>query len=245
MSPVHTRGGRAPSGGRHPPSQSRRSHDGRGRGPGRGRESGGRGRESGGRGRQTRAGREVGAINLGGSQPQPQQQQQQQQQQPDRSVEGILSMALDLVGFGPTRQVTSMDLKLRRFRSHFGVGPETVKEMFEKLNEEHRGFDVDLKGLLMALNWLKLYDPEEVLAARWGISEKNLRVKIRTYVEMIASLEDEMIEFGPFGEEIFIATVDGTHCPVFEPRVDPSSKWYSHKFHGAGLSYELAIATRR
>jgi len=37
-------------------------------------------------------------------------------------------------------------------------------------------------------------------------------------------------------------TVDGVHCPIEEPRQEPSAKWHSHKFHGAGLAYELGIS---
>jgi DDE superfamily endonuclease len=42
-------------------------------------------------------------------------------------------------------------------------------------------------------------------------------------------------------EAILFATIDGTHCKIFEPRKDPGSKWYSHKFNGPGLTYELVI----
>jgi hypothetical protein len=35
-------------------------------------------------------------------------------------------------------------------------------------------------------------------------------------------------------------SVDGMDCPIREPS-DFSSRWYSHKFRGAGLRYELAI----
>jgi len=35
-------------------------------------------------------------------------------------------------------------------------------------------------------------------------------------------------------------TVDGTDCPIVEPT--PFSKiWYSHKFHGPGVRYEVAV----
>ena len=37
-------------------------------------------------------------------------------------------------------------------------------------------------------------------------------------------------------------TVDGTHCRISEPRQQPSSKWYSHKFNGPGLVYEIGLA---
>jgi hypothetical protein len=51
------------------------------------------------------------------------------------------------------------------------------------------------------------------------------------------------IKFGPFPSgKVFILTVDGTHFRIKEPRSDPSSKWYSHKFNSPGLAYELAIS---
>ena len=41
---------------------------------------------------------------------------------------------------------------------------------------------------------------------------------------------------------IFILTVDGVHFRTHESRMKPSSKKYSHKFSGPGLSYEIGIA---
>jgi hypothetical protein len=46
------------------------------------------------------------------------------------------------------------------------------------------------------------------------------------------------------GSEIVIVSVDGVHCTISEPRQIPSSKWYSHKTHGPGLAYEIAIAVQ-
>ena len=43
-------------------------------------------------------------------------------------------------------------------------------------------------------------------------------------------------------QEIFVITVDGIDCSIFEPRRIPSTEWFSHKYNGPGLSYELAIA---
>lgn len=45
--------------------------------------------------------------------------------------------------------------------------------------------------------------------------------------------------------EVFIATVDGTHCPIQEPRKQPSSTWYSPKINGPAAAYEVAISTQR
>ena len=42
--------------------------------------------------------------------------------------------------------------------------------------------------------------------------------------------------------EVLILSVDGVHCRIYEPRVDPSTGWYSKKFNKAGLTYELGIA---
>jgi DDE superfamily endonuclease len=43
----------------------------------------------------------------------------------------------------------------------------------------------------------------------------------------------------------FIATVDGIHCRINEPRhpvYSKNPKFYSHKFHEAALNYELAVS---
>ena len=42
-------------------------------------------------------------------------------------------------------------------------------------------------------------------------------------------------------ETIFIGTVDGVHFRVEEPRTEPDAIWYSHKFEGPGVGYELAL----
>ena len=52
-------------------------------------------------------------------------------------------------------------------------------------------------------------------------------------------------EFDENTEEIYIATVDGTHCRIYEPRTDPGSKWHSKKHNKAGLSCEVAIAIHK
>jgi DDE superfamily endonuclease len=40
---------------------------------------------------------------------------------------------------------------------------------------------------------------------------------------------------------VYLISVDGTHCRINEPRHIPSSGWYSHKSHSAGLNYEIAV----
>jgi DDE superfamily endonuclease len=43
-------------------------------------------------------------------------------------------------------------------------------------------------------------------------------------------------------DEIFIITVDGIDCRINEPRKIPSTEWYSQKFNGPSVTYEIAIA---
>ena len=43
-------------------------------------------------------------------------------------------------------------------------------------------------------------------------------------------------------DDAFIITVDGTHCHINEPRMQPSAQLYSNKYNKAGLAYKLAIA---
>ena len=40
---------------------------------------------------------------------------------------------------------------------------------------------------------------------------------------------------------IFIPSIDGTHCSIKEPRLEPSRLWYSHKLNKPGVAYEIAI----
>jgi DDE superfamily endonuclease len=41
-----------------------------------------------------------------------------------------------------------------------------------------------------------------------------------------------------------LASVDGVHCSIEEPRKDPSSKWYSHKTNGPALTYQVVLSLR-
>jgi DDE superfamily endonuclease len=42
-----------------------------------------------------------------------------------------------------------------------------------------------------------------------------------------------------------IMSVDGTHCPIFEPQhptMSMNPEYYSHKFHRAGVNYEIGVS---
>jgi len=74
------------------------------------------------------------------------------------------------------------------------------------------------------------------------------------FVEKIYNLHHEVIMWptswaNPDGdsndEPIFIITVDGVHCQIEEPTLesfDENRKYYSHKFNGPALDYEIAMS---
>ena len=197
----------------------------------------GRGRRDAGRGRGRRdAGREAARTAAAPRAPPPPPPQTSSEVLTEAN---ILKDGLAFVGFPGDRQNCRLSLKRDRFRAHYGVSPKSVQAVLKDLKDI--GHEFPLKQFLMTLCWLRLYDTEHVMAGRWGLSEETIRNEVKVCISGIVSLKDQKIRWvEPAGTNI--ASVDGTHCRIFEPRRDPSSKWYSHKFHGPGLSYELAIS---
>jgi hypothetical protein len=158
--------------------------------------------------------------------------------------DSILAIALGFVGFPPTRQKKGKELKLRRFRAFFGVGPKALAELSNDLATSMTNFDIT--ALFLAVNFLSGYDNEHILAGRWGFGEDKIRKSCRSYVKLIQHLKEKKVTWGGFDDgEIFIVSVDGVHCRIQEPRTDPGKKWYDHKSNSAGVAYELAISIRR
>ena len=103
--------------------------------------------------------------------------------------------------------------------------------------------------LLLAFRYLHKYDTQIDLGQFFKISSHVTITKhCKNYVGLIASLlitkmlsweeadEDDMIHF---------MSVDGTHCPIEEPRPF-STIWSSHKLGGdAGVNYEFGLSISR
>jgi hypothetical protein len=156
---------------------------------------------------------------------------------PSMGEAAVMSLGLDLAGF--VGRHSTPKTNNRRFRAHYGIGAAAVAATYMDLKVE----GVQCNRLLMALNFLKLYDSEHVLSGRWKIDEKLLRESIRQTVQQIQDLKNKKIIWGEWGdEEIFVVSVDGVHCRIREVRKNPSTKWFDHKSHGAGLAYEIGIA---
>ena len=152
------------------------------------------------------------------------------------TTQSVMSYGLQIVGFGMKRQDVAKELQMKRFRSHFGVGPKAIIAILRDAK------DVNIENLLMTLCWLKLYETEHVMAGRWGHCEEFCRKTVKDVASRIQRLKSKKIKFGPFDEkQQYVGTIDCVHCETFEFRTEPHSKWYSHKSNGAGVTYEVVI----
>jgi hypothetical protein len=140
------------------------------------------------------------------------------------------------------------------FKEYFGCTPLIAAKLWEdlqrtsipeaKLDPDH----LEPKHFLMALHHLQKYPTDKERVGPWNINRDEGRELVWYYLEKIQALKGEVIVW-PDDEEwsndIWIVTVDGTHCWIEEPQHPDWSqdkKWYSHKYNKAGVNYELAIA---
>lgn len=117
--------------------------------------------------------------------------------------------------------------------------------MHSLMTAEEAGKAKSFRCFMAALQFLKCYPEEDVRSALFDMDKNTLRDFSWHYVEMIASLKQFKIVWPNHWDETFIITVDGTHCPVNEPRdpnVRKNPKHFSHKFKLPGVNYEIALA---
>ena len=160
-------------------------------------------------------------------------------------IQTLRTIGLDFCGFKGRQNVrerTNND----RFSSGYGVSANTLHAVFQDVQKNHP--KLTAKYFLMGVDSLKRYDVEHNMAGKWKVCEDTFRTHWKKTVRMIAELRGEKIKFDPADfpeDQIFLMTVDGVHFRIREPRRDPGSKWYSHKFHGAGVMYLVAVDIRR
>ncbi len=93
-----------------------------------------------------------------------------------------------------------------------------------------------IKHLLMTLCWLKLYKTEHFMSGRWGYGEEVCSDTVKQIASRLQHLKSKKIQFGPFdSKRTYLGTVNCVHCETNEFRMDPNSKWYSHKHNGASV----------
>ena len=80
------------------------------------------------------------------------------------------------------------------------------------------------------------------MSGRWGFGEEFCRDTVKHIALRLQHLKGKKIQFAPFdSKRIYLGTVDCVHCETNEFRMDPNSKWYSHKHNDAGVSYEVVV----
>ena len=116
--------------------------------------------------------------------------------------------------------------------------------------------DINVDYYLMAINFLKCYQREEVRAGNFGFAERTVRKWTWFYAKKIQALKVQKIIWPEHWNEghpdlhgsdtpIFLITVDGVHCGVgepFHPLFSKNPAYYSHKNNQAGLGYELGVS---
>ena len=168
------------------------------------------------------------------------------------TADDFLYLGLRMVGWNLNKlaQATNQT-KLNKWKVDFVPSPDVCSKLYNDvrqhiLNSQNPESNTPtVSDIIMSIYWLSNYPILPVLARIWKLSEKTCRNRLKNTISLIQALKQEKIKWiwnENQTDEIFILTVDGTHCPIKEPRKDPSSQWFSHKFNGPALAYEVAIS---
>ena len=136
-------------------------------------------------------------------------------------------------------------INARSFKANFGASKFIAGIAFHyasKEAEKQTSF-LSLEEHLLCLYWLKNYTREENCASWFRVSEKTFRYKYKTGLRFLSIVNvinfNKRLTDNNFGY-VCKVSIDGTDCPICEPSPF-SPRWYSHKFHKAGLRYEVGI----
>jgi hypothetical protein len=165
------------------------------------------------------------------------------------SVRQVLDRGLEARRISKGRKQTSRQVTI--FKKHFGSHPYQVARVWRdlvqtdipeaKINPKKESLD----HLFIALHFLRCYNDEEQNAKTFNCDVQTARKWQWIFVKKLSALKQLKI-FWPdnwYGA-VFIISVDGTHCSVFEP-IDPiwrkAKRWFSKKLNGPGVNYEIAL----
>lgn len=167
------------------------------------------------------------------------------------TAEQFETLGLELAGFTRAKiERTCQRTNRERFRTWYGISSQACSALFEDLQTTAvpgaRINKARARNFLMTLNWLTNYRKEAELAGHFKMDEKTARKHIWTYTKAFQALKVVKITMSDLDDGgVFILTVDGVHFRICEPHLHPDAKWFSPKFKGPGLTYELGIAIRQ
>ena len=140
---------------------------------------------------------------------------------------------------------TKRRFAIREFKALFGVSPRvtalTWSLMLKDPETEKKG--IVCNDLLMALHFLKTYSTEDHLSKLFNVTSKTFRKRYKPALFVLANLniicfEDRHVP-GNINHKAKIS-IDGTDCRIQE-QFPFDGKWYSHKFKGPALRYEVGV----
>jgi hypothetical protein len=161
----------------------------------------------------------------------------------------FLEIGLDIGGPRNWRHLDH-NANIGRFKSAYGATPLTCHQMWSDLIDlgEIDGSSNRPKYFLLTLKFLFTNVPQQDLMQFFGIRSENTVTKWRAmFTAKIQKLQPrKMLTFEQADDGlVFFMTVDGTHCPIREPRPF-STIWSSHKQGGkAGLNYEVGLSIHK
>lgn len=172
---------------------------------------------------------------------------------PVLSPSDVLGIGLFLLAI-EFRRDTSEETKVWEFKRHYGSSPLVISLIWHDLRPELEKKDLSERGFKMfmvAHFFLWTYPKNSSqLAMAYKICERYCRGEpLWRWIRAIASLKKDKIvwpeSLNDPNSEIFIVSVDGTDCKIWEkkhPLMNKNSKLCSHKFKSAGLKYEIALS---
>ena len=138
----------------------------------------------------------------------------------------------------------------RIFRGLFGCPFKVVSKLWNMLDPigkmSNRCKPIHL---LWTLVFLKVYKSEAVHCRIVGCKSRDTyRNWVDRFTEAIADLAEDVIVFSNRfkewdGQTRCLICIDGTDVPILEPG-SRSSLWWSHKFNGPGVRYEVATCIK-
>ena len=166
----------------------------------------------------------------------------------------LMLEGLKIIGYTERRILRAKyETNKDRFRSHFGSNMNVCICIWEDLQTATINeawvppTKRNIKHFLMTLHFLKRYPTEIEREAIFDISPQYGREWVWYYVEKIQALKAVKIKWPEdfeIQDDVWILTVDGTHCWIHEPKHpdwSQDSKYFSHKYGKAGINYELGI----
>lgn len=136
---------------------------------------------------------------------------------------------------------------VKDFIGLFGASPKVCSIIWQlvlKNNQNDLPVGASPEHLLWGMLFMKTYSKEDVMVSIVNASRKTVRKWIWWAATQISSLANDVIKWRnrfqgntPFRNKV---TVDGTDFKIRQPK-EYNKKWYSHKFNGPGLRYEVGV----